>query len=147
MGRHIFWKLYIIENLYRIIIHSVLSVQINPTWWPIAADPTIRGKAHTFLQNYLIRPWHTTPGQHEIYYIDLKDLNEIVRSNANLFAPIIPDIHDWIAKIESIRLPRNITAHMNFPNRTDKARIDVIFQDFERLIPPLQQKINLVVPN
>lgn len=134
VGKNIYWKLYVIENIYRVIIHSVLSIQIGSNWWTIAVDKKIQQKAQNFKQDYLKQPWHSIPGSHDIYYAQLYQLNEIARVNSHLFISLIPDIDLWIARVETLRLPRNIVAHMNFPNSTDKKRIDVLYNDFKNLL-------------
>lgn len=144
LGEKMYWKLYAIENFYRIIIHSFLSVQINSDWWITIAGP-IQRKAQNFKENYLGKPWHTLPGKHPIYFIDLNDLNNIARENSGSFEPTIPTIDNWVLKIEDIRLPRNVVAHMNFPNKTDRQRIDVIYEDFKALIESIQNKGNIVL--
>lgn len=146
IGGRIYWKLYYVENIFRVIINSVLSVQIGPDWWKLAVDSKIKGKAQRFKQEYLIRPWHTAPGSHEIYYIHLSDLNEIMRANSHLFLPVIPEIDSWIAKIEQLRLPRNIVAHMNFPNKTDRQRISVFYEDSKILVANLPTSLSLRIP-
>lgn len=148
IGRTTYWKLYAVENFYRIIIHSVLSVQIPSEWWPIATSEEIQEKARAFKEKYIKKPWHTMPGQHYIYFIDLYDLNEIARKHSHLFPSVIPDIDQWILKIEMLRLPRNIVAHMNFPNQTDRQRINIIYKDFKALVNLIQKqaKITLQIP-
>jgi len=146
IGRQIYWKLYAIENFFRVIIHSVLSVQMHPNWWNSAVDTTIRVKAERFQQNYLKKLWHGKPGAHGIYYIDLRDLNEIIRANAHLFRPVIPDLDKWMLGIEELRLPRNVVAHMNFPSQTDKKRIDVFYDDCLSLVAFIQTKTGLKIP-
>lgn len=145
VGRTVYWKLYAIENLYRVIIHSILSVQIRPNWWPTAVDVPIQNKAKDFKQRYLRRPWHTVPGQHYIYYIGLYDLNEIARANLNLFDPIVTDMDQWIVKVETVRLPRNVVAHMNFPNKIDRGRIDTLYKDFTELIKTVGSRPGIVL--
>lgn len=149
IGRHVYWKLYAIENMVRVIIHSVLSGQIDSNWWAKAAGLTLQKKAQGFREKYLSRPWHSVPGSHDIYYIDLLDLNEIIRANSHLFLPSIPDIDQWMARIEQIRLPRNVVAHMNWPNVTDRKRIDVFYEDLLVLatsLPNLGIKVSLAIP-
>lgn len=145
VGKRVYWKLYVIENLYRIIIHSILSSQISQNWWCFATDSGIQSKAEGFKKKYLSRPWHTTPGPHEIYYVDLYDLNEIIRANSHLFSPVIQDIDQWIVKIESIRLPRNVVAHMNFPSQTDRQRIDTLYKDLKTLINFIQCQSSVIL--
>jgi hypothetical protein len=146
VGGHSYWKLYVIENIFRIIIHSVLTPEIPQGWWAVAVDQSIRGKAERFKTNYLKKAWHGKPGGHNIYYIDLRDLNEIIRANANLFSPVIPDIDKWMIGIEDLRLPRNVVAHMNCPSSNDFRRIDVFHSDCETLLEAVKSQIPLLIP-
>jgi hypothetical protein len=147
IGRTTYWKLYSIENAVRVVIHSILTIQIAPNWWNVAADRDMRKKIQAFQADYARQPWHTPPGPHELYYAQLGDLNKIIRANSNLFLPIIPDIDQWIARIEQIRLPRNVVAHMNWPNANDRRRIDLFQADIESLVGHLSTAgLNLIVP-
>lgn len=139
VGRQAYWKLYAIENLLRIVIHSVLSAQISPQWWDVAVDRKTRRKVQEFRERYLRRPWHTLPGGHGIYYVFLSDLNNIVRANSNLFLPVWPDVDQWVGKIEGILLPRNVVGHMNFPNQADRQRIDTTYEEMALLVGRLQE--------
>lgn len=149
VGNKVFWKLYAIENIVRVVIHSILSGQITPgPWWNAAVSPALQKKAEGFRKRYTKKPWHSSPGTHDIYYLDLLDLNEIIRPNSHLFLPVIPDIDQWMAKIEQIQLPRNVVAHMNWPSKTDRMRIDVLYQDIQQLATALASSglISLSVP-
>lgn len=137
VGRKVYWKLYAIENLVRLIVHSVLTAQYGPGWWSVAVDPGIQGQVRTRMAEYAKQPWHSTPGKHEIYYTFLLDLNKVITANSHLFRPVIPDIDQWVAKIEQVRLPRNIVGHMNWPNATDRTRIDVFYADIQHLVSQL----------
>lgn len=134
LGRTSYAKLYLIENILRVIIHSVLSAQLNANWWNTAVDEPIRKHVDRFKKRYIRRPWHTRPGSHDIYYTQLGHLSEIMRSNRNYFDPIVADVDQWVVDIERLRMPRNIVGHMNFPNKTDTKRIDVLYADCLALI-------------
>ena len=131
-------RLYLIENFLRVLIHSVLSAQIGPNWWDIAVEKTIHKDVERFKRQYVSRPWHNTPGPHDIYYTGLHHLSQVILSNRNHFDPVIPDVDQWIAEIERIRMPRNIVAHMNYPNMTDRKRIEVFYSDCKALFTSLQ---------
>ncbi|KPJ56975.1 hypothetical protein AMJ49_02940 [Parcubacteria bacterium DG_74_2] len=147
IGKITYWKLYVIENLYRIILHSILSLQLDPTdWWSQATDENIQGRANRHRRDYLVCPWHTRPGQHDVYYIGLRDLNEIARANAEKLRVVIPKIDDFIVRVEMILLSRNVVAHMNFLNITDRNRVDIIYKDFKILTKVVQENIVLQVP-
>src|SRR5438309_11366400 len=126
-GSHIasksYWKLYAIENTLRIVINSVLTAQIGANWWNVAVDPDVRSKATRFRAHYVARPRNASPGIADIHLIFLSDLTDILRTNSHQFLPLVPSTNNWIAALESIRVPRNLVGHMNFPNAFDRAAI------------------------
>jgi len=147
IGNNVYWKLYSIENIIRVVINSVLTGQIGPTWWSIAVKPSLAAKALRVKAQYIQRPWHNQPGTHDIYYIFFPDLNEIIRANSHLFLPAIPDVDQWIVRIEQIRLPRNIVGHMNWPSAIDRKRVDALFSDLLGLVEQIiDEGLRLAIP-
>jgi hypothetical protein len=146
VGRNVYWKLYAIENILRVIVHSILKSQIGPAWWSTAVDSRIQRKIQDRKQDYSSSPWHSSPGGHEVYFADLLHLNEIIRANRHLFQPVISDIDLWMARIEQIRLPRNVVGHMNWPDRVDRSRIDVFYSDIQALSQKLTNNIAMSIP-
>jgi hypothetical protein len=147
LGRNVYWKLYAIENTLRVLIHSVLSAQIGPLWWDSAVDPKTVKNANETRMRYARLPQHTSPGTHDIHYIPLSKLNNIIRVNSHLFLPIIPDIDQWVVKVEGIRIPRNLIGHMNFPHGGDRQKIDNLHRDIETLVLCVQRaQIVLQIP-
>lgn len=147
VARNVYWKLYAIENAIRVIAHSVLSIQIGANWWTAAVDAAIQGNVNRRKLEYASQPWHSTPGKHDVYYAFLTDLSKILAAHSHLFKPVIPDINSWIARIEQIRLPRNIVGHMNWPHKTDRQRIDVFYSDLQALLQHLaSSKTGLTIP-
>jgi hypothetical protein len=139
VGRNVYWKLYAIENLVRVVVQSVLSAMLGPNWWNIAVDPAIRKKISERMKDYEKVPWHSTPGKHELYYALLSDLNRLIAANSHIFKQqYIPDIDQWVARIEQVRMPRNVVGHMNWLTATDRKRIDVFYDDIQKLIVGLR---------
>src|ERR1035441_6372872 len=84
IGKDLYWKLYAIENTLRIVIHSVLSVQLGPQWWAVVVNQRMATNVQRFRASYAASPKHATPGVHDIYMIFLSDLAEILRAQSNL---------------------------------------------------------------
>lgn len=137
VGRAVYWKLYVLENAIRIIVHSVLSVQLGPGWWAQAVDPDTIRTVNRVKRSYSSQPWHSSPGAHDIYFLFLPDLVKIVTTTSHLFLPIIPDIDQWVVRLEEIRLPRNIVGHMNWLNAADKHLIDTTYAELKALMKRL----------
>jgi hypothetical protein len=147
VGCRTYWRLYAIENILRIIAHSVLSVQINPAWLSVTLTHDQMKKIQKMKADYHSQPHRANPGNHDIYYLYLPQLTKIVSLQAGLFMPKIPDIDAWILRLESIRLPRNIVSHMNWPNAVDSQDIDALYLDLRRLYLRLQESgLVLLVP-
>jgi hypothetical protein len=136
LGRSAYWKLYFVENAFRVITDSVLSAQIED-WWE-TVDLCIRQDAEKVKMDYLQNPEHSNPGNHMIYYVYLRPLGEIIRANAHIFRQVITNIDEWIVKIEQLRLPRNLVSHMNFPGKKDRDRIDAMYSECRSLMKELE---------
>jgi len=134
VGARVYWKLYAIENTIRIVLHSVLSVQVNPNWWSLAVDARIVGNARRFRRNYAANSYNASPGTHDIHLTFLSDLTEIMRANSHLILPVVPTTNQWILTLEGIRVPRNLVGHMNFPNAYDRNAIDAAYAQLPALL-------------
>ena len=147
MGNNMYRRLYEAENTIRVVINSVLLAEIGPDWWTIAVSDNIRDQAERFLQRYRARPWHTTQGNHGIYYVFLVDLADIMRANSDFLRRSIPDVDQWVGRILTVNLPRNVVGHMNFLNASDRDRL-VLFHDDVAHLPALltAAAVPLVIP-
>jgi len=146
-----YWKLYAVENTLRVVIASVLTIQIGPHWWTVVSDPklinNIQNNIQRFRAQYASKPRHAVPGNHDIYFAYLSDLNKIIGTQANQFRPVIPDIDRWRVALDGIRLPRNLVGHMNFPNYYDRERITKIYQRLPILLEQLHNRgIPILIP-
>jgi hypothetical protein len=121
--------------------------QIGKDWWDVAVDPAIIASVARRKRDYEKSPWHSSPGGHSVYFAFLSDLGKIMLSNSHLFLPSIPDVDAWIARIEQVRIPRNVVGHMNWPSKTDRQRIDVFHADIHILVNHLSKSsIPLTIP-
>jgi len=51
-----------------------------------------------------------------------------------------------MARVEQVRLPRNVVAHMNWPSGTDRKRIDVFHDDLQALSSTLAARVAMGIP-
>lgn len=132
---------YVLENSLRVTIKRVLDKKYGTGWWEkhVPTDPKNRVKGRK--DDEVKKPWHCKRGQHEIFYSDFKDLKSIINANREVFAPIFLDL-EWISqKLSELELPRNIVAHHNPLDSNDIKRIEVIFEDWKKL---LREKRHLI---
>jgi hypothetical protein len=150
-GRHIgskvYWKLYTIENTIRIVIHSILTQQLGINWWNVAVGPKLIPQIGRRRMAYVARPSNASPGASDIHLLLLSELTDILRENSHHLIPIVPDTHNWVATLESIRVPRNLVGHMNFPNAFDKAAIDSAYLQLPSLFTHLStHNVPVLIP-
>ena len=123
LGRGYYWKIYVSENIIRVIIHSILLIQIGPNWWTLAVHPTIQNDARRIRNRYLSQRPPRRPGNHDIYCTYLPNLEKIIFDNKGFLAPLLPEVDKLIIGLNGIRLPRNLLGHMNILNRIDRRSI------------------------
>jgi hypothetical protein len=116
VGRTSYRKLYGIENILRVVIHSVLTAQIGPGWWAFAVDPDLQRDVSRVRRQYGDLLGRAPAGGHDLYFTFLPQLNDILRPNSHLFVPVVPDVDRWLVRIERLRLPRNMVGHANWPS-------------------------------
>lgn len=147
IGKRPYWRLYVIENTFRIIIHSVLLIQLGPNWLSKVIDPKKYQQLQDRKRDYISQPQHSFPGNHDIYFLFLPDLSRIMLEKSHLFIPAIPDINNWVIRLESIRLPRNVVGHMNWLIPQDIQEIDTLYLDIKNLYRRLERSnLQLIVP-
>ncbi|HCR71848.1 MAG TPA: hypothetical protein DIW23_10425 [Anaerolineae bacterium] len=135
IGKSTYWRLFAIENMFRVVIHSVLSAQININWWSYVISQDKNTQVQNMKINYRNYPGGITlPGSHDIYYLLLSDLTKIITNQRNLFIQVIPNVDQWIIKLERIRLPRNLISHMNWLNVIERNRIDTTYKEARALL-------------
>jgi len=125
LGKDYYWKIYVSENTIRVIIHSVLAIQVGADWWDKVVDPGIRGTATSIRKKYLTQMPPRNPGKHDIYCTYLPNLGRILFDNKGYFYPLIPEIEKIIIGLERIQLPRNLVGHMNVLTIKDKRAITI----------------------
>lgn len=147
MGDIVYWKVYAIENIVRIVICSVLEVQIGPNWWSVVSNRYIRKHVQSVRDSEAAFPNHTSPGSHDIYCIFLTDLTRIIAKTSHLFLPVIGDINLWVVRLEDIRIPRNLLGHMNWLNQNDRHLIRETYFEAKRLIRTIEEAgITIQIP-
>ncbi len=138
-----YWKLFAIENYYRVVIHTILRGQHGEDWWSFVVSERWAERVQSLKESYISTAGHSPLGEHIIYHTTLWQLNEIVRIAADQFDPRIDDLDDLITKVEEILPPRNLVAHMNHIDREQKMKITFLYRFFKKLIKDLQEKHNL----
>lgn len=147
LGHRSYWKLYVLENIIRVLVNSILTVELGQNWWERAVDGDIRKDVDRLRKQYSGQAWRSNPGKHGIYFVSLGALNEIIRVNAHFIRNVVPEIDDWLVRIEDLRIPRNTLAHMNYPVALDLDLIDELYELSKGLLPELKKhKIDPVIP-
>jgi hypothetical protein len=145
LGRHYYWKIYSSENLLRLIIHSVLSVQINDEWWNSAVDPDIVTEAIRVRNKYLKNGYTNKIPKHDIYCIYLPMLERILSDNHDKFLYLLPQIYELIETLNSVIIPRNLLGHMNTLDNIDRGEIGDLYKLCLKCLKILSQTENLVL--
>jgi hypothetical protein len=144
LGRQYYWKIYASENILRLIIHSILSVQINGEWWKGAVDPDIIKEA-TKVRNKYNNMYANKIPKHDIYCIYLPMLERILADNYPKFEYYLPQIDELIISLNSVIIPRNLLGHMNTLDNIDRGKIGELYKICLKCLKILSETKNLVL--
>ena len=140
-GELLYPKLYFIENVTRIVVHSVLTLQLPPPWFAVAVDQDTANRVQVVRADYAANPRNASAGPHDVYYLFLPKLTGIIRTHFAYFQQAIPSADDWVDSLDAVRLPRNLVGHMNWPNSYDRAAIKRAHAETKKSLRHLQQSV------
>lgn len=143
LGKNYYWKIYVTENIIRVIIHSILLIQIGPNWWTLVVSPTIQNDARKIRNRYLNQLPPRSPGNHDIYCTYLPNLEKIIFDNKGFFAPLLPEVNELIIGLNRIRLPRNLLGHMNILKSIDRRSITNFHKLCIKIVKTLERNPSL----
>lgn len=147
VGRDSYWRLFAAENTLRILLNSVLLVEVGPDWWTQTVAPPMQARASRIAAANAAPSRFLRAGPHGLYFLFLPDLAEVMRANAHLLFRLIPDVDGWVERIEGVRRSRNAVAHMNRPTSPQRTRIARFYRDVLALEAQVSASgINLRVP-
>lgn len=134
-GNRFYYKLFVIENLIRIIINTIM-INDYPLrdWWAHAVDGGIK------------KSWHRRSRHHGIYHVFLKDLNTIIINNRIFIETYISDLDDLILTIENFNDTRRKIAHTKYLNTVDLNQLDKLYNLTKRLTIELSSHLTIVIP-
>jgi hypothetical protein len=143
MAETVYPVLYVFENSVRQFIVKVLQNSYGEDWWSKVVPKGIREEVAKRKSTEDRNPWHGRRNAHEIFYTDIKHLENIVLSNWSEFKDLLPDNgHAWLTtRIGEIEFSRNIVSHHNPLSAGDIQRVEVHFNDWQRQMKAAQAKL------
>lgn len=135
-GNRFYSKLFVIENIIRVIINSILRKEYpsHLDWWNVGIPRGIK------------KPWHSLSSRHGIYHTYLLDLNRIMVHNRNLIDRHITNLDSLILDIELFNIPRRKIAHTKYLNTNDIQRLDNLYNKSKLLINEISKRIDIEIP-
>lgn len=131
--------LYYAENVLRLFIEQVGREAHGPEFFSrIQVPKSIRDGIAARKRNEEKNKWLRVRGDSDLFYLDFKDLGDIILNNWTLFSKFFPD-QAWIkTKIEEMANCRHLVAHNSY---VDEHGREVIRLNFKSIIRQLEQHI------
>jgi len=135
--------MYLYENLVRHTVMTVLEKQYGKDWWvePNVVSQKIRERVEGRKKLEGENRWHSRRGNHNIFYTDFGDLNNIISNNINHFKPVLGDLEIG-ADLRRLELSRNIIAHNNPLPPREVQRIKMALEDLRKQLGIFAEKTN-----
>jgi len=127
--------LFLIENALRLFIEEVAKKEFGDSFLSkLSINNNIRKSIKARKEDEMKNRWIPPRGTSDIFYVDFKDLGNIIQSNWDLFKEVLPEQSFITSRISEFSKFRNIIAHSNF----------IPEEEFDTLITFYRQIINQI---
>jgi len=122
------------ENSVRDLVQRVLLDEAGADWWEQKVSAAIKTKASKRQEDEAKHRFHTQRGDDPISFIDFHDLLNVMRANAEAFAPFWPS-PEWASGIfDAVERSRNVIMHSGVLDIEDMERVGMSIRDWVRQV-------------
>lgn len=131
--------LYYVENFIRLFINKIMTDKFGNNYLQqINLNAKLKKTIRVRKSDEEKNNWISIRGNFDLFYLDFKDLGQILRSNWEHFSGFFPD-QSWIStKIDELANCRNLVAHNSYISSHER---DVIRVNFNSIIRQIEQYI------
>jgi hypothetical protein len=128
----VYTYLYCVENSIRLFIDKTLieksgSDYLNKIAIPTSVKKSIQVRRDLEAKNQ----WISIRGKSDLFYLDFKELANLIIANWDLFKEYFPDQHWLNVKIEELGNCRNLIAHNSYVNQMER---DIIRLNYNQIL-------------
>lgn len=137
----IYPDLYVLENLVRYVVMSVLESKYGSDWWTNrnVVSGKIAEKVEERKHFERENRWVAKRRTHEIFYTDLRNLSKIITTNSRDFQKIFANL-EIEAELRKLEPSRNIIAHNNPLPLKEFDRIKMCLDDLKKQLKDYAEK-------
>ena len=133
----VYFYLYSVENFLRIFIEKVCMDRFGEEYFEQLTVPrSIAGSIRNRKEQESKNQWMGVRGGSELFYLDFKDLADLITNNWDLFDSFFPN-QSWItSKIDDLGNLRNLVAHNSILDDHERDVIRTTFRSIVRQLNP-----------
>lgn len=133
----VYTYLYCVENSLRLFIDKVLTSKSGSNYFSTITVPTSVKKSIQVRKELETKnQWIVIRGNQDLFYLDFKELANIITANWEIFKMYFPDQHWLNVKIEELGNCRNLIAHNSFISAIER---DVIRLNYNQILRQIQK--------
>jgi hypothetical protein len=133
----VYTYLYCVENSLRLFIDKVLTMELGVNYFSVITVPSNVKKSIQVRKDLEVKNrWIGLRGDQELFYLDFKELANIITANWETFKEYFPDQHWLNVKIEELGNCRNLIAHNSFISDMER---DVIRLNYNQILKQIQK--------
>jgi len=128
--------LYCVENSLRLFIEQIFITKFGTEYWDkIMVPNSVKKSIQIRKDSESKNQWISIRGNSNLFYLDFKELSNIIIANWELFKDYFPDQHWLNVKIEELGNCRNLIAHNSYISSMER---DVIRLNFNQIIKQIK---------
>lgn len=133
----VYLYLYAVENYLRLFIERVASEAHGQEFFSKLKIPNgVKSKITVRKEAEAKNDWISVRGGSDLFYLDFKELGDVISNNWDLFTPYFPDQAWIIVKVNELASCRNLVAHNSYLEQHEKDIIKVDFTSIRKQLNP-----------
>lgn len=133
--------LYCVENSLRLFVDQTFTTKVGSNYWTKIVIPnSVKKSIQVRKDSESKNQWIGIRGNSDLFYLDFKEISNIVIANWELFKEYFPDQHWLNVKIEELGNCRNLIAHNSYVSSLERDVIRLNYNQILKQITLVEEK-------
>jgi hypothetical protein len=138
--------LYCVENSLRLFVDQIFTIKIDSDYWSKILIPnSVKKSIQVRKESESKNQWIGIRGNSDLFYLDFKEISNIIISNWELFKEYFPDQHWLNVKIDELGNCRNLIAHNSYVSSMERDVIRLNYNQILKQITLVEEKKKAII--
>lgn len=138
--------LYCVENSLRLFVDKIFLEKVGSDYWAnIVIPSSVKKSIQVRKDSESKNQWIGIRGGSNLFYLDFKEISNIIIANWELFKEYFPDQHWLNVKIDELGNCRNLIAHNSYVSSLERDVIRLNYNQILKQISLVEEKKTAII--